>query len=61
MISTIFAFFQRPTINNAFILQSRTITRGVVNVIDNILWPPERRDPTLYKTAYDALEDAQFS
>jgi hypothetical protein len=61
MILIIFRLFQRPTINNAFILQSRPITRGIINVIDNILWPPERRDPTLYKTAYDALEDAQFS
>jgi len=53
--------FQRPTINNAFILQSRLMSRGIINVIDNILWPPERRDATQYKTAYDALEDAQFS
>ncbi len=54
-------FFQRPTINDAFVLQSRPITRAVINVVDNILWPPERRDPTLYKTAYDALEEPQFS
>jgi hypothetical protein len=54
-------FFQRPTINNAFVLQSRLMSRGVINVIDNILWPPERRDSTKYKTAYDALEDDQFS
>ncbi|CAF1122677.1 unnamed protein product [Rotaria sordida] len=53
--------FQRPTINNAFILQSRLMSRGIINVIDNILWPPERRDQIQYKTAYDALEDAQFS
>ena len=53
--------FQRPTINNAFILQTRLISRAVVNVIDNILWPPARRDAALYKTAYDALEDAQSS
>ncbi|CAF1492495.1 unnamed protein product, partial [Adineta steineri] len=51
----------RPTINNAFVLQSRPMSRGVINVIDNILWPPERRDQAQYKTAYDALEDAQFS
>lgn len=37
------------------------MSRGIINVIDSILWPPERRDPTQYKTAYDALEDAQFS
>jgi len=37
------------------------MSRGIINVIDNILWPPERRDPTQYKTAYDALEDGQFS
>ncbi len=54
-------FFQRPTINNAFILQSRPMSRGIINVIDSILWPPERRDQTQYKTAYDALEDVQFS
>ncbi|CAF4797579.1 unnamed protein product [Rotaria sp. Silwood1] len=52
---------QRPTINNAFILQSRLMSRGIINVIDNILWPPERRDQIQYKTAYDALEDSQFS
>ncbi|CAF0817027.1 unnamed protein product [Adineta steineri] len=51
----------RPTINSAFILQSRPMSRGIINVIDNILWPPERRDQTQYKTAYDALEDTQFS
>ncbi|CAF4181530.1 unnamed protein product [Rotaria sp. Silwood2] len=51
----------RPTINNAFILQSRRMSRGIIHVIDNILWPPERRDQTQYKTAYDALEDRQFS
>ncbi|CAF1590334.1 unnamed protein product, partial [Adineta ricciae] len=51
----------RPTINNAFVLQSRTMSRGVINVIDNILWPPERRAQTQFKTAYDALEDPQFS
>ncbi|CAF0877364.1 unnamed protein product [Adineta ricciae] len=51
----------RPTINNAFLLQSRPMSRGVINVIDNILWPPERRDQVQYKTAYDALEDGQFS
>ncbi len=53
--------FQRPTINNAYILQTRLMSRGVINVIDDILWPPLRRDKTAYKTAYDALEDAQFS
>jgi hypothetical protein len=37
------------------------MSRGVINVIDDILWPPLRRDKTAYKTAYDALEDAQFS
>jgi hypothetical protein len=37
------------------------MSRGVINVIDNILWPPERRDQSQYRTAYDALEDAQFS
>jgi hypothetical protein len=37
------------------------MSRGVINVIDSILWPPERRDQAHYKTAYDALEDAQFS
>ena len=36
------------------------MSRGVINVIDNILWPPERRDAASYKTAYDALEDPQF-
>ncbi|CAM2714920.1 unnamed protein product [Rotaria socialis] len=51
----------RPTINNAFILQSRLMSRGIINVVDNILWPPERRDQVQYKTAFDALEDAQFS
>lgn len=55
------AYFQRPTINNAFILQSRLMSRGVINVIDNILWPPERRDQNQYKTAMDALDDPQFS
>jgi hypothetical protein len=37
------------------------MSRGVINVIDSLLWPPERRDQTQYKTAYDALEDARFS
>ncbi|CAF4476724.1 unnamed protein product, partial [Rotaria sp. Silwood2] len=37
------------------------MSRGIINVIDNILWPPERRDQIQFKTAYDALEDAQFS
>jgi hypothetical protein len=37
------------------------MSRGVINVIDSILWPPERRDQIQYKTVYDALEDAQFS
>ncbi|CAF0830929.1 unnamed protein product [Didymodactylos carnosus] len=52
---------QKPTINNAFILQTRGMSRGVINVIDAILWPPERRDQTQYKTAYDILEDNTFS
>lgn len=52
---------QRPTINNAFILQSRGMSRGIINVIDDILWPPERRDASQYKTTFDALEDGQFS
>ncbi|CAF3466569.1 unnamed protein product [Rotaria socialis] len=51
----------RPTINNAFILSTRPMSRGIIHVIDHILWPPERRDQTQYKTAYDALEDRQFS
>ncbi|CAF1215108.1 unnamed protein product, partial [Didymodactylos carnosus] len=51
----------KPTINNAFILQTRIMSRGVINVIDAILWPPERRDQTQYKTAYDILEDNSFS
>ncbi|UJR14861.1 hypothetical protein I4U23_001846 [Adineta vaga] len=51
----------RPTINNAFVLQSRIMSRGIINVVDNILWPPERRDQTQFKTAYDALDDPQFS
>ncbi|CAF3799049.1 unnamed protein product [Rotaria sp. Silwood1] len=51
----------RPTINNAFILHTRRMSRGIIHVIDSILWPPERRDQTQYKTAYDALEDRQFS
>ena len=42
-------------------LQTRLMSRRVINIIDDILWPPERRDPTAYKTAYDALEGAQFS
>lgn len=37
------------------------MSRGIIHVIDHILWPPERRDQTQYKTAYDALEDRQFS
>ncbi|CAF3692677.1 unnamed protein product [Rotaria sordida] len=51
----------RVTINNAFILQSRRMSRGIIHIIDDILWPPERRDQTQYKTAYDTLEDRQFS
>ena len=52
---------QRPTINNAFILQTRPMSRGVINVIDNILWPPERLNQMQYKTVMDVLEDSQFS
>lgn len=37
------------------------MSRGIINVIDSILWLPERRDQMQYKTAYDVLEDAQFS
>lgn len=37
------------------------MSRGIINVIDDILWPPERRDASQYKTTFDALEDGQFS
>ena len=37
------------------------MSRGIINVVDNILWPPERRSQAQLKSAYDILEEGQFS